>query len=83
VPFGVGLGDTVRAATSRELNASDRALVHTNAGQRSMYTELCGVTKLELTDFQNDDGRWIKEGIVLIDTSYVTLRVCLPLRICR
>jgi hypothetical protein len=48
-----------------------------------MYTELCGVTKLELTDFQNDDGRWIKEGIVLIDTSYVTLRVCLPLRICR
>jgi hypothetical protein len=54
-------------------------LWHRNAGQRSMYAELCGVTKLELADFQNDEAKFIKDGIILVDTSCVLSQsMCLP-----
>jgi hypothetical protein len=44
-----------------------------------MYAELCGVTKLELADFQNDEAKFIKDGIILVDTSCVLSQsMCLP-----
>eukprot|EP00039_Didymoeca_costata_P020872 m.342705 g.342705 ORF g.342705 m.342705 type:complete len:1072 (-) comp21748_c0_seq1:59-3274(-) len=56
-------------ATAKTRAFSTQMLAYTDMSSL-LFVELCAMTKTELEDFYDDDHKYIRDGVILVDTSY-------------